>query len=350
MARKSVKPASTPDHELDARKAAILEAVVKEHIDTAQPVGSGSVAASTRVQVSPATVRSEMVALERDGFLAQPHTSAGRVPTDRGYRYFVDHLHRGQLGSAQQIEVRDFFANARGEIEDVLEQTTALLTRMTSLTSVVVSPGHASATVRSAQIVDLGPRRALVVAVLSDGSVEKHTLDLGAEFSSNDVVEASAALNSLLIGNALDRPVEVPSRVGTVAELVRRAVGVLYDESATAVGDQLFIGGSSRLAASFEAVETVRSVLGILEQQLVVVTLLQDIIDKGMSVAIGTEHGYDSLAACAVVVAPVTVEGVPSGAVGLLGPTRMNYPEALAAAEAVSQHLTERFGYESSRG
>jgi heat-inducible transcriptional repressor len=348
MARKSVKRAAA-ETELDARKAAILEAVVTEHIDTAQPVGSGSVAGNARVAVSPATVRSEMVALEREGFLSQPHTSAGRIPTDRGYRYFVDHLSRGTLGPAQQVEVRDFFRGVRGEIEDVLEQTSTLLTRLTPYTSVVVGPGHASAAVRTAQIVDLGPRRALVVAILSDGAVEKHTLELTEETSPAEVLEASSALNGLLVGASLDQRVEVPSRPGAVASLVRTAVAALLADEATVVGDQVFIGGSSRVARSFDAVETVRDVLGILEQELVVVTLLEEILDKGLSVAIGSEHGFEPLSACAVVVAPLTVDGESSGAVGLIGPTRMNYPEAMAAAEAVSRELSERYG-SSDRG
>jgi heat-inducible transcriptional repressor len=108
--------------------------------------------------------------------------------------------------------------------------------------------------------------------------------------------------------------------------------------------DQVFVGGPSRLAESFDAVETVRSVLGILEQQLVVVTLLRDVLGRGLSVSIGTEHGYEPLASCAVVVAPVSVDGQELGAVGLLGPTRMNYPGALAAAHVVGERLGERLG------
>ena len=141
MAHRATKTPSS-SHDLDARKATILEAVVAEHIDTALPVGSSSVAHSAEVDVSPATVRSEMVTLEREGYLAQPHTSAGRVPTDKGYRYFVDHLKSGVLSTAQQHQVRDFFSNVRGEVEDVLEQTSTLLSQLTSYTSVVVGPGH----------------------------------------------------------------------------------------------------------------------------------------------------------------------------------------------------------------
>jgi heat-inducible transcriptional repressor len=147
MARRTTKAPPPTSNDLDPRKATILQAVVVEHIDTAQPVGSSAVAASADLQVSPATVRSEMVTLEREGYLAQPHTSAGRVPTDKGYRFFVDHLKAGVLGAAQQLQVREFFASVRGEVEDVLEQTSTLLSELTSYTSVVVGPGHAHATI-----------------------------------------------------------------------------------------------------------------------------------------------------------------------------------------------------------
>jgi heat-inducible transcriptional repressor len=344
MPRKAKAPAPPTTHELDSRKATILEAVVTEYIDTAQPVGSGSVAANDRVGVSPATVRSEMVSLEREGFLAQPHTSAGRVPTDLGYRYFVDHLRAGTLGPAQQIEVGSFFANVHGEIAEVLEQTSSLLSRLTKYTSVVMAPNHSSATIRSAQLVDLGPRRVLVVVVLSDGAVEKRTVELDSDMTSAEVADASSQLHALLVGVPLDQRVEVPARKTTTANLVRLAIAAILADQPVHDGDQVFIGGSSKVADSFEAVETVRSVLGILEQELVVVSLIQDILDRGLSVSIGSEHGFEQLSACAVVVAPVTIDGVQTGAVGLLGPTRMNYSEALAVARLVSTQLTERFG------
>lgn len=339
-----VKIPPQPSSDLDARKATILEAVVVEHIDTAQPVGSGSVAASADLAVSPATVRSEMVALEREGYLAQPHTSAGRVPTDKGYRYFVDHLESGALGPAQQRQIREFFAHVRGEVEDVLEQTSLLLSRLTNYTSVVVGSGSSHANILSVQLVNLDARHQLLVTVFSDGSVTKHSVLTAFEAGHAEVTEASRQLNALLIGTTLETKVQVPSRGDTVAKLVREAVSVLFAEQPTMEGEQVYIGGSSRVAEVFEGVETVRQVLSILEQELLVVTLVEDILDKGVSVAIGSENALEPLSSCAVIVAPVSLEGETIGAVGLLGPTRMKYPEVMAAAEAVSKHLTAHFG------
>jgi heat-inducible transcriptional repressor len=341
MARRATNPTSS---DLDARKATILEAVVSEHIDTAQPVGSSSVASSADIGVSPATVRSEMVSLEREGYLAQPHTSAGRIPTDKGYRYFVDHLTSGVLGAVQQQQVSDFFANVRGEVEDVLEQTSTLLSQLTSYTAVVMGATHANSSVLSAQLVNIDAHHQLLVTVFSDGAVIKHSLTPNFDVDYETCAEASRQLNALLIGTTMETPVQVPSRHDHVAVLVRDAVAALHAQQPTADGDNVFIGGSSRVADSFEGVETVRKVLSILEQELLVVSLVEDMLKRGLSVAIGSENGFEPLSACAVVVAPVTIDGAPAGAVGLLGPTRMKYQEAMAAAGAVSQHLARHFG------
>jgi heat shock gene repressor HrcA len=215
---------TSPSTDLDPRKATILEAVVAEHIDTAQPVGSSSVASNADLGVSPATVRSEMVSLEREGYLAQPHTSAGRVPTDKGYRYFVDHLQSGVLGATQQHQLADFFANVRGEVEDVLEQTSTLLSQMTNYTAVVLGATHAHATILSAQLVSLDAHHQLLVAVFSDGSVIKHSLTPSFDVDFETCAEASRQLNALLIGTTLESQVQVPSRNDHVAQLVRDAV------------------------------------------------------------------------------------------------------------------------------
>ncbi|MHB8380311.1 MAG: heat-inducible transcriptional repressor HrcA [Acidimicrobiales bacterium] len=349
MARR-VKTPPQPKRDLDARKATILEAVVVEHVDTAQPVGSSSVAQNADLVVSPATVRTEMVALEREGYLAQPHTSAGRVPTDKGYRYFVDHLEAGVLGPAQQRQIKEFFAHVRGEVEDVLEQTSLLLSQLTSYTSVVVGSGHSRATVLSVQLVNLDARHHLLVTVFSDGTVTKHSVLASFEANHVEVSEASRQLNALLIGTTLEAKVQVPSRGDTIAKLVREAVSLLHAEMPTMEGEQVYIGGSAKVADVFEGVETVRKVLGILEQELLVVSLVEDILDRGVTVAIGSEHGFEPLSSCAVIVAPVSLEGETIGAVGLLGPTRMKYQEVMAAAEAVSKHLATHFGGESERG
>ena len=329
---------------LNSRRAAILEAVVTEYIGTAEPVGSSHVANAPGVQVSSATVRSEMVALEREGYLVQPHTSAGRIPTDKGYRFFVDHLTGpGVLGPSQRRQVTQFFAQVHGEMETVLERASGLLSEMTSYAAVVVGPSHDSATIRSVQLVGLSPQHALLVVVLSDGAVEKRTIDLDPETTEATLARAATLLASRLVGRTLTQRWAVPaSGSAGVDRLVASARTAFDSLEGDMEADQVFVGGPARLAESFDAVETVRSVLAILEQQLVVVTLLRDVLDRGLSVAIGTEHGFEPLSSCAVVVAPVSIDGQDLGAVGLLGPTRMDYARAMAAAHVVGERLGER--------
>jgi heat-inducible transcriptional repressor len=342
---------SAEERALNERQAAILEAVVTEYIGSAEPVGSSHVANSPGVQVSSATVRSEMVALEREGYLVQPHTSAGRIPTDKGYRFFVDHLTQpGVLGPTQHEQVCTFFDQVHGEMEDMLDRATGLLSELTSYAAVVVGPSHDSATIRSVQVVGLAPRLALLVLVLSDGAVEKRTIDLEVEVGDEVLSQAGNMLSTHLVGRTTSASWLVSLSGNTDVDRVVASAGTAFGLIERSMeSDQVFVGGPSRLAQSFDAVETVRSVLGILEQQLVVVTLLRDVLNRGLSVAIGAEHGYEPLASCAVVVAPVSIDGHELGAVGLFGPTRMDYPRALAAAHVVGERLGERLG-ETGRG
>jgi len=357
MPSKTVEPnedttGEEPVGPLDSRKAAILNAVVSEYVETAQPVGSAHVTGTPGVEVSSATVRSEMAALENEGYLVQPHTSAGRIPTDKGYRFFVDHLARpGVLDAARRHEVRRFFAHVHGEVEDLLGRTSGLLAHLTDYAAVVVGPGHTAATVRSVQIVDLGSQLALLMVVLSDGAVEKTTLELQGEVSERTLSSAAAHMTTHLRGGALARLAPVPSTgdvsVDALTGVAEEALSRFSDSREL---DHVFVGGSSSMASAFDAIETVRSVLSILEQQLVVVELVEDILDRGLSVAIGAEHGFEPLASCALVVAPVWVEGENAGTIGVLGPTRMRYPRALAAVQMVGEQLGEHLSGARGRG
>jgi heat-inducible transcriptional repressor len=329
---------------LDERRAAILRAVVEGYIETAQPVGSTYVARLDNVSVSSATIRNEMVALEQEGYLAQPHTSAGRIPTDKGYRFFVDNLvEPGRLDTAGRQQVSSFFAKTHGAIEQMLHSTSQLLADLTDYAAVVVGPPHVQATIRSIQLVSLAPHTALVVAVLSNGVVEKATVELGADTGEERLGAVTAHLSGAMVGSTLASLPTVSLTTGDlrVDEMCKKALSALAQEHSNEQ-EPVYVGGASRMASSFEAVESVRRVLSTLEQQYVVVSLLRDVIDRGLTVAIGVEHGIEPLAECAVVVAPYVIEGEVAGTIGVLGPTRMHYPQALAAVAVVSQRLGRR--------
>jgi heat-inducible transcriptional repressor len=331
------------ENRLDPRKAAILKAVVSEYVETAQPVGSGHITGTPGVEVSSATVRSEMAALESEGYLVQPHTSAGRIPTDKGYRFFVDHLARpGVLDSRRRQEVRRFFAHVHGEVEEMLGKTSGLLAHLTDYAAVVIGPDHKAATIRSVQIIGLGTGVALLIVVLADGGVEKTTLDLTQEVPEAELAAAAKHMTTHLRDRALALGGPVPLTGDPSADaVIRVACDGLARLSSPEEREQVFVGGSSSMASAFDAVETVRSVLSILEQQLVVVELIEDVLDRGLSVAIGAEHGFEPLAACAIVVSPLSIEGEVAGTIGVLGPTRMHYPRALAAVQLVGEQLSE---------
>jgi len=326
---------------LDDRKTAILGAVVQEYIATAQPVGSTHIASAPNINVSSATVRNEMAMLESEGYLIQPHTSAGRIPTDKGYRFFVDNLAvPGTLDQAATRQVGDFFTAAHGRLEELLHQTSNLLADLTHSAAVVVGPKAEAAPIRSIQIVTLSSTAATVVVVLANGSVENTMIELTQDDDDICVDAASAHLAAGMVGAALGSLTEVaPS--GNQA--VDRICSVTLSELAkVGSGGLVYTGGASEVARAFDAVEVVRSVLHTLEQQFVVVSLVSDIVGRGMSVSIGGEHGIEPLAACSVVVAPVVIDGEHLGAVGILGPTRMNYPQALATVDVVSELLGHR--------
>ncbi len=326
---------------MDNRKAAILRAVVQQYIETAQPVGSSSISARSEVAVSSATVRNDMTQLERDGYLVQPHTSAGRVPTEKGYRFFVDSLTEpGPLSPTNVRLVREFFATTHGELEQMLSETSRLLADVTGTTAVVVGEPAEIATIRSVQLVDLSPRTLLGVAVMSNGVVLKRTVELDSDVDADVLIAAQQLLVESASGQSMrdlsvwDAPDGHPG--GALAVMVSAAL----QDAAESEAQRVFVDGRSRLAGSFDATETIEAVLGILEQQFVVVSLLKELVDNGLAVAIGSESGVAPLADCSLVVAPYQADGEPAGAIAVLGPTRMNYPETLSAVAVVSQRLS----------
>ena len=351
---------TSAERSLDERKAVILRAVVDEHISTGQPVGSAHLGSATGLQVSSATIRNEMSALERDGYLTHPHTSAGRIPTDKGYRFFVDSLAPGHLGEPQSVQVREFFDQAHGELERMLTDTSRLLSSLTDYAAVVVAPESEAATIRSVQVVGLGPGTArdgrpvevaLLVTVSSSGTVDKHTLELDPATGDQHMAAASVHLATMLVGRNPSAPIHPElSRTGEArTDAACEAALATLRPRAGHDGERgvpVFVGGVARMAGAFDALDTVRQVLSVLEQQYVVVNLLREALDRGASVSIGAEHGsgvaFQPLLTCSVVAAPYLVDGRPSGTIGVLGPTRMNYPQAMAAVAAVSRRLSQR--------
>ncbi|MGZ7019073.1 MAG: heat-inducible transcriptional repressor HrcA [Acidimicrobiia bacterium] len=325
------------------RRAAVLRAIVEEYVQTAQPVASQSIAQSRSLGVSSATVRNDMTQLEREGYIVQPHTSAGRIPTDQGYRYFVDHFTKaGTLPVSQRRAVADFFASAHSALEDLLHETSQLLARLTSHAAVVVGPQFDAARVRSAQLVGLQPELVLAIAVLSNGSIEKEVISNAGDYDEAQIARASAALDATLHDQSLgSAAVAAPTGDRVVDELVRLGIEALA-RRAISGAEPLYGGGASRIVGdqdAFATAERASRLLEMLEEQVVVVSLVRDLLDQGLTVSIGSENDMDELRDCSLVLAPYSVDGQMAGTVGVLGPTRMDYQQALAAVAAVSQQL-----------
>ena len=334
--------------ELDERKAAILRAIVEHYVDNAQPVGSQTVTQSAGLGVSAATVRNEMSVLERDGFIVQPHTSAGRVPTDHGYRYYVDHLAgAGALPPAERRRIVEFFTSSTMAMDDLLHETSQLLAGVTAHAAVVVGPQPESVTVRSAHLVLLQPRLLLAVVIMSNGAVEKETVMLDADADPDDVADAGGRLAAYLAGHRL---AEVPTLTFPAApdDLVDALARASRDAFAARVelhhGEPLYVGGASHLAAEQESFASTcaSGLLALLEQHVVLATLLRELLGPGLTVRIGSENERADLRECSIVLAPYLVEGEPLGTIGVLGPTRMDYRKAQAAVSTVSRQLGQQ--------
>lgn len=332
---------------LDDRKSAILRAVVQQYIETAQPVGSNSIARRDDVAVSSATVRNEMHDLETEGYLVQPHTSAGRVPTEKGYRYYVDAIGATEPLSPHGVaQVSEFFAAAHGELEALLGQTSHLLSTLTQSAAVVTGTEADAARLRSVQLVDLSQTVCMVVAVTSAGSVLKYTFDVpeahrcdaGAERAS--VADAQELLAATLVDRSLSELGTAEMRSGAPGAGLAALARDVLAHGLQAERDLLYVDGTSRIANFFDARETVESVLRVLEKQFVVVSLLKEIIDSGLTVAIGSETGVAPLSECSVVVAPYRSEAGATGAIAVLGPTRMDYARTVSAVATVSERLS----------
>jgi heat-inducible transcriptional repressor len=338
--------AATSVLDLDERKRAVLRAVVTEYVTTGQPVGSAHVVAAARLEVSAATVRSDMGALEELGLITQPHTSAGRVPTDRGYRWFVDDLRNAPALDTRQREVIEELLGSARDVEDLLARTTTVLSQLTRLVSLVISPAIATSRLRLVELVPLGPLSALLLLVADTGRVEKHTVELPVGGDERDLDRTRTMLADRLVGRRFGDvgPVlrllseEAPSDLRTLVRAVADAASDVREERV----HQVFVGGQSALVddVSLQRDELAR-LLQLLEERETLARLLEEAVegpDEGApTVRIGQENPIEDLRPTSLVAQRYRL--VSSGSIGVLGPTRMDYGSALATVRAVSDQL-----------
>ena len=333
---------------LGDRRAQILRALVSYYVTSGEPVGSKTLVDRYRLNVSAATVRNELAALEEAGLIRQPHTSAGRIPTDAGYRYFVDRFAGdGKLPDKEAQKVRSFFVEPRWELEDALRQTASLLSTLTDHAAVVFAPATQSSTVRHLELVSLPSERAMVVLVTDTGRVENHVIKVDPSISDAQLADMAAVLNKSIVGVHLDQvPSTIAKNIGEVApeqrELAVGIAAVLADGLADHEAERMFLEGTSNIVdeQKFSDLETVRQVIEALEHRRLLLEVLADAFSiESISVRIGAENELSEMQACSVIAAPYGVQGNALGSLGVVGPTRMDYRRTIAAVHEVASSL-----------
>ena len=336
------------DSALGDRRASILRAIVAHYVTSGEPVGSKTLVDRYRLGVSPATVRNEMGALEEQGYIFQPHTSAGRIPTDAGYRYFVDsNAPSFKLPASDARKVQRFFGEPRYELEDALRQTATLLSGITDHAAVVFAPALERSVVRHLELVPLAGGRAMVVLVTNTGRVENNIVGVPDSVDEVQLDRASEMLNKMIVDVPLEKATatikanedKFPLELREIVTAVCRAVEEdLSDDDA----DRMFLDGTSNIVheEKFADLETVRQVIGALEHRRVILETLADALSTTkVSVRIGSENTLEEMQSCSVITAGYGADGEALGSLGVVGPTRMDYRKTIAAVHEVASNL-----------
>jgi heat-inducible transcriptional repressor len=333
---------------LDERKKAILRAVVHDYITTAEPVGSRAITEKHGLGVSPATVRHELGMLEDLGYLRQPHTSAGRVPTDLGYRFYVDTLSAVRLGPAQRATIDGIFATVSKEIEDLMSETSVLLSRMTLHTGIVFAPALGKSAFKHIDLVLLSPDTVLMVLITDAGCVEKQVLELKSEVTTEDLTQVETVLNQHLARLNIDqvktRRSEMLKHAVNCQGLLREVFGKIVDQMDKEESKRIFLGGTFHFLRQpeFESVKRVQSILEALERRYVLLRLLGDTFSESQVVVrIGSENRQSEIRDCSFVAANYRFGGKSLGTLGILGPTRMDYAHVISTVKYFADTLSQ---------
>ncbi|MBT3154396.1 heat-inducible transcriptional repressor HrcA [Streptomyces sp. CHD11] len=330
---------------LSERRLQVLRAIVQDYVGTEEPVGSKALTERHNLGVSPATVRNDMAALEDEGFIAQPHTSAGRIPTDKGYRLFVDKLAGVKPMTAPERRAIQNFLEGAVDLDDVVARTVRLLAQLTRQVAVVQYPSLTRSTVRHVELLALAPARLMLVLITDTGRVEQRMVDCPAPFGEASLADLRARLNSRVAGRRFS---DVPGLVedlpeafeaedrGTVSTVLSTLLETLVEENE----ERLMIGGTANLTRfGHDFPLVIRPVLEALEEQVVLLKLLGEAKDPGVTVRIGHENAHEGLNSTSVVSVGYGSGGEALAKLGVVGPTRMDYPGTMGAVRAVARYV-----------
>ena len=336
----------------EERRLAVLRAIVQDYVATREPVGSRALVDRHHLGVSPATIRNDMAALEEDGLIAQPHTSAGRVPTDKGYRLFVDRLTNVKpLTQAERRAIHSFLDEAV-DLDDVVSRTVRLLAQLTRQVAVVQYPSLSRSAVRHVELVGLAPSRVMMVLITDTGRVEQRVVEVG-PIEEAALGELRARLNAQIVGRRL---AEVPGLLedaarwlpggdaptaGPAPSAVDALCAVLLEMIVEQREERVMLGGTANLARfGQDFPDSIHPVLEALEEQVVLLKLLGEATAPSLlTVRIGRENDFDQLSATSVVTSGYGRGEDTLAQLGVLGPTRMDYPGTMGAVSAVARYV-----------
>ena len=332
---------------LEERRLAVLRAIVEDYVATHEPVGSKALVERHQLGVSPATIRNDMAALEEEGFIAQPHTSAGRVPTDRGYRLFVDRLSGIKPLSPPERRAIHQFLDEAVDLDDVMSRTVRLLAQITRQIALVQYPSLTRSTIRHVELVALTPTRLILVVIVDTGRVEQRVIDTATSVPDATIADLRARLIGALVGQAF---AAVPDALAGLDDafpaedrpLVRSVLAAALEVATERTDERVVLGGTAHLARYGEAFPlAIQPVLEALEEQVVLLRLLGEATTaQSVTVRIGHENPVEGLEATSVITAAYGRGDQPVASLGIVGPTHMDYPGTIAAVQAVARYVS----------
>lgn len=332
---------------LTDRQRMILNAIIDDYIRSAEPVGSRSISKRGEVSYSPATIRNEMSDLEELGFLEQPHTSAGRIPSHKGYRYYVDHL--VQLGGLQPAELtmmKGFLAEKLNAAEQVIQHAATILSNMTNYTSIVLGPEMFNTSLRHVQLLPLSDSTAVAIVVTNTGHVENKTVSLPPGISASELEQMVNLLNHKLVGVPLYKLKsqlfsEVSDEMQRHVSKYEELMGIVESVLETDEENRLFLSGATNILMQpeFKDVDKVKTILDLLDETPTLLRMISS-APSGIQVRIGSENNHQAINNCSLITATYSLDGEALGTIGILGPTRMEYGKVISLLDFLSKNMT----------
>ena len=333
---------------LDSRKKKVLQAIIEEYINTAEPVSSAAITINHGLNCSSATIRNDMAELEKEGYLDKPHTSAGRVPSAKGYRFYVDELLNDQNISLDEIQfIKSRLETKVNEIEDLTRITTNTISELTHYATVAIGPKIIEQTIEDIKFVLLGNRVLMAVILTDSGSIKESIIKFDEDITASQVENLNYIFNMKLRGKPLakiDKPMEE-----YISSEMNNQIGVIkpiIEQMNKAIGqtDKLYLEGASRVFdfPEFNKIDTARNFLNILDTKERVIDLLNTGFAKDINVYIGDENTNDELKDFSVVTFKHTVGNIDLGTIGIIGPKRMDYSKVISVMKYISKNLNEK--------